>query len=356
MRPRQRPLELDRRGRRVAAGELHAGGEANAAVHRRQQIAEIGIQHGMMQHGIAARRQMQMVAALDVERDRIAERGKDQVGPRPHRHHDFARHQRAFERRQAPAVRRTCSSVRASPTRKRPPLRPEKRRIGLGQSAGIGDEARLPENVPRLRTLRSDWARAPRSPCASRTSPATPYGLARSKSRTAFASVASVRNSLIHPVRRNSSGTPASEISASCSIRLRRINGNSAIALASARSGDGCEIVARQPRQERRQIGDTVAHLRGAVHRVAEDLRRNPAGTCRERPTRIRSVHHCHNWSLRRQAHADRSGPHPGPAFAGAGRRRRRPCPPPGRDVGLQFRHPALRKFNVTRMRFRCLR
>ena len=56
--------------------------------------------------------------------------------------------------------------------------------------------------------------------------------------RTALASVASERNSLIQPVRRNSSGTPASAISASCSIRLRRISGNSAIALCSARSGE----------------------------------------------------------------------------------------------------------------------
>ena len=35
--------------------EFRAGGQADAAVHRRQQIAEIGIQHRMMQHGIAAR-------------------------------------------------------------------------------------------------------------------------------------------------------------------------------------------------------------------------------------------------------------------------------------------------------------
>ena len=72
----------------------------------------------------------------------------------------------------------------------------------------------------------------------SRISPATPYCRARSSSPTAPASVASERNSLIQPVRRNSSGTFASAISASCSIRLRWISGNSAIALCSARSGD----------------------------------------------------------------------------------------------------------------------
>ena len=123
VRLRQRPLELDRRRRRIAAGKFHAGGETNAAVHRRQQIAEIGIEHGMIEHGIAARRQMQMVAALDAERDGIAERTETpdrttvpappRLRARPPRHPDRST-------RHPPAP---CSSVRASPTRKRPPLR-----------------------------------------------------------------------------------------------------------------------------------------------------------------------------------------------------------------------------------------
>jgi hypothetical protein len=67
--------------------------------------------------------------------------------------------------------------------------------------------------------------------------PSTPYCLARSKSRNAPASVASDRYILIQPLLRISSGTPASAISASCSIRLRRINGITAMAARYARSG-----------------------------------------------------------------------------------------------------------------------
>jgi len=56
-------------------------------------------------------------------------------------------------------------------------------------------------------------------------------------------------------MRRNSSPASASAISASQGPR-----------------GFRGEIVADQPGHERRQIGDTVAHLRRAVGRVAEDL------------------------------------------------------------------------------------
>ena len=82
-----------------------------------------------------------MVAALDAERDRIAERGKDLVGPRPHRHHDLARRNGAFQRRHAPPsaglFERSCVA-----DEKTAALAAEQRRIGFGQSAGIGDEAR----------------------------------------------------------------------------------------------------------------------------------------------------------------------------------------------------------------------
>ncbi len=229
--------QLDRRRRRIAAGKLHAGGEANAAVHRRQQIAEIGIEHRMIEHGIAARRQMQMIAALDAERDRIAERTKHQIGPRSERHHDFARDHRAVRpaTRHPPVVlferSRIADDESARPcartARHRPwPVRRDRERI------------RASANRSRRRIRRSDWARAPRSPChrefRRRRHIASP---ARDRAPR-LASVASERNSLIQPVRRNSSGTPASAISASCSIRLRRISGNSAIALCSARSGE----------------------------------------------------------------------------------------------------------------------
>ncbi len=44
----------------------------------------------------------------------------------------------------------------------------------------------------------------------------------------------------------------------------------------------GGEIVAQQKWQEGRQIGELVAHLRGAVHRVAEDLSKIPRKHVRE--------------------------------------------------------------------------
>ena len=88
---RQRPLQLDRIRRRVAACEFHTGRQANAAVHRRQEVATIRIQNGMMQHRIAARRQMQVIATLDAERNRKAERTQYQIGPRPQCQHHFSR-------------------------------------------------------------------------------------------------------------------------------------------------------------------------------------------------------------------------------------------------------------------------
>jgi len=62
----------------------------------RQQIAAIRIENGMIEHGIAARRQMQMVAALDAERDGISERTKHQSDHGPSATTTFARDHRAM--------------------------------------------------------------------------------------------------------------------------------------------------------------------------------------------------------------------------------------------------------------------
>src|SRR5882724_3241094 len=80
-RPRQCLLDLDRRGGGVPTGKLHPGGEPNAAVHRREQKAEIKIENGMIEHGVAARRQVQVVTPFDSERKGISERTKYQIGP-----------------------------------------------------------------------------------------------------------------------------------------------------------------------------------------------------------------------------------------------------------------------------------
>src|SRR5438552_6155805 len=76
-----------------------------------------------------------------------------------------------------------------------------------------------------------------------------------------------------------------------------------------------------------------------------------PAGTCRERPTRSRSVRYCRNWSPRRPVRGGRSGPRRGPVSASAGRRRRRPFPPPEQERRPSVPPSALRKFNVTQSR-----
>ncbi len=145
MRARQCPLKLDRRRRRIAAGKLDAGGETNAAVHRRQHVAEIGIEHGMVEDGIAARRQVQMVTALDVERDRIAERTKHQVGPRSERHHGLTRTDRAGGRSDPPPPADVLFEGLRICGRKASPFALEQRSIGFGQPARIEDESGLGE-------------------------------------------------------------------------------------------------------------------------------------------------------------------------------------------------------------------
>ncbi len=94
----------------------------------------------MIEHGIAARRQMQMVSALDAKRDGISERTKHQVGPRPQRYHDFARDRRAMGAAHTPSAGVLFERSRI-PDQKTPAVALEKRRIGLGQSTGIGDES-----------------------------------------------------------------------------------------------------------------------------------------------------------------------------------------------------------------------
>src|SRR5450631_3809521 len=104
VRPRQGLLDLDVTGRPVAAGKFDAGGETDAAAHRRQQIALIGIENGMIEYGITARRQMQMIPALDPKRDGIPERTKYQIGPGSQRHDNFARDRGAIATANTPSA------------------------------------------------------------------------------------------------------------------------------------------------------------------------------------------------------------------------------------------------------------
>src|SRR5262245_21089476 len=83
---------------------------------------------------------MQMVAALDVEWDGIAERFENLIRPRAHRHHDFARGDGALPRRKVPARARLLERARIADDKAAAPAA-EQPSIGFGQSAGIGHEA-----------------------------------------------------------------------------------------------------------------------------------------------------------------------------------------------------------------------
>ena len=94
----------------------------------------------MIEHGIAAWRQMQMVSALDAERDGISERAKHQIGPGTQRDDNFARDRRAVRSGHAPAAR-TLFERPGVADDKPSTLALEKRRIGLGQSTRIRHES-----------------------------------------------------------------------------------------------------------------------------------------------------------------------------------------------------------------------
>ncbi len=71
---RLQPVEMRRRGRIVAAREFRAGRQADAARHRRQDIAEFEIENRAAERRIALGAEMHVIAALDAEGKAIAER------------------------------------------------------------------------------------------------------------------------------------------------------------------------------------------------------------------------------------------------------------------------------------------
>ena len=68
-------------------GELRAGGEPDALLHRGQRIAVFGVDHRPRQRGVALRIEMAVIAALDAERHLDAERLQHVRRPRPERDH-----------------------------------------------------------------------------------------------------------------------------------------------------------------------------------------------------------------------------------------------------------------------------
>src|SRR5262245_49645582 len=74
LRCRQQAVELYRRQRCVAGGELDPGGKPDALVHRREAIADFYIDHRTRERGVTSAAIVAVVAALAAERQRDAER------------------------------------------------------------------------------------------------------------------------------------------------------------------------------------------------------------------------------------------------------------------------------------------
>src|ERR1700716_4008629 len=99
----------------------------------------------MIEDGIAARRQVQMVTALDVERDGISERTKHQVGPWAERHHGLASTDLAVWCSDLPSPACVLFEGLRICDHKASPLALEQSTIGFGQPARIEDESGLGE-------------------------------------------------------------------------------------------------------------------------------------------------------------------------------------------------------------------
>src|SRR6516165_3721383 len=82
--------ELHRARRCVPIGKFDAGRQTNPFAHRRQREAAVGITHRATERGITARAVMHMVAAFYHQRNVVAERSKDVVGPGTERHYRLA--------------------------------------------------------------------------------------------------------------------------------------------------------------------------------------------------------------------------------------------------------------------------
>src|SRR5262249_56694100 len=96
LRRRQQAVELHRRGRGVAGGELGSGREPDTWVHRREAIADFHIDHWTRERGVTGATVVAVVATLDAERQRDAERGKHLGGKRAERHHRLGGVERPF--------------------------------------------------------------------------------------------------------------------------------------------------------------------------------------------------------------------------------------------------------------------
>ena len=262
---------------------------------------------------------MQMVAALDLKRDRIAERRKNLIGPRPHRHHDVARGDGAFQRRHPPPsaglFERSCVADQISPA-----LAAEQRRIGLGQAAGIGHESRR-RKMDRAAEIAGQMRLARRN--------------RRGVENLARDAILPGALEIPHRVRKRRLGAKQLD-PAGPPQQLRHVGfrdqrlmldqaaldqrqfGHRAVQCTLRRRG---EEIAYQPRQEGRQIREMVPHLRRAKERVSQDLAEIPRKHVGKDRGAFDQSAIAVTGFLAGNARAGRSGPRSGRVSAGARRR-----------------------------------
>jgi hypothetical protein len=96
-------VELDRGFHAVAQRELGPGGEPDAGTHRREEIAALGVEHRVVEHGGTGGTVVHVVAALDRERQVVAQRPRDGFGPWSESDDRVARRDPPFHRTHFPA-------------------------------------------------------------------------------------------------------------------------------------------------------------------------------------------------------------------------------------------------------------
>src|SRR5271163_343290 len=109
---RLEPVEMRRRWRVVAPREFRSGRESQAARHRRDEIALFEIEHGTAEPGVAARRIVHVIAALDAERQTKPQRTHQLAGPGPQRDDRLARRKRPLLSGHDPAGARDAERTR----------------------------------------------------------------------------------------------------------------------------------------------------------------------------------------------------------------------------------------------------
>ena len=134
----QQPVELHRRRRGIARGELRPGGEPDALLHRREAVAVLDIDHRTSEGSVPSRPIVPVIAALEAERQLDAERRKHIGGKRPERHHRLRGIDRPLGGLNPPAP--ICAVKRARiPAHHHAPECGEARGKSLGHRERIGD-------------------------------------------------------------------------------------------------------------------------------------------------------------------------------------------------------------------------